>query len=178
MQYTQFTLTQSQEVTQLFTQVFFDSEGKEEGKMIGQLVDDLISTTTPQDLLGYVCCSNNRVIACIFFTPLSLPSGTSTFILSPVAVATQEQGKGVGQKLIGYGLEQLKQRNVEIAVTYGDPSFYSKVGFAQISEDIIKAPLTLSYPHGWLAQSLVGGEIAAEVGDTKCVAALDHQKYW
>ena len=146
--------------------------------MIGQLVDDLISTTAPEELWGYVCSNDDEVLACILFTPLILPSGRSTFILSPVAVTTREQGKGIGQKLISYGLEQLKQRNVEVVVTYGDPRFYSKVGFEQISEDIIKAPLTLSYPHGWLAQSLMGNRIVPEIGETMCVSALDHQRYW
>lgn len=178
MQYTQFTSTQSQEVIQLFTNVFSDAEGEKEGQMIGLLVDDLISTTPSQDLLGYVCSSNDKVIACVFFTPLTLPSNKLAFLLSPVAVASQEQGKGIGQKLINYGIEQLKERNVEIVVTYGDPRFYSKVGFAKIDENIIKAPLILSYPHGWLAQPLVSDEIIPEAGVTKCVSALNHQKYW
>jgi len=43
---------------------------------------------------------------------------------------------------------------VNVVITYGDPSFYSKVGFEPLSEKIIKAPVTLSMPDGWLAQSL------------------------
>ncbi|MCK5334537.1 MAG: GNAT family N-acetyltransferase, partial [Gammaproteobacteria bacterium] len=62
--------------------------------------------------------------------------------------------------------------------TYGDPKFYSKVGFSLISEKLVKAPLTLTYPEGWLAQSLVGDEIEAITGSSYCVEALNKPEYW
>jgi predicted N-acetyltransferase YhbS len=39
-------------------------------------------------------------------------------------------------------------------MTYGDPSYYAKVGFMPISEADAQAPFPLSHPEGWLAQSL------------------------
>jgi len=75
-------------------------------------------------------------------------------MLAPVAVTTQHQGKGVGQALINYGLQELKNRSVAVVITYGDPSFYSKVEFQALSEAVIQAPLKLSMPEGWLGQSL------------------------
>ena len=95
-----------------------------------------------------------------------------------MAVATDHQGQKLGQRLISYGIEHLKSLGVELLFTYGDPNFYSKVGFTQISEVIVQAPLNLSYPEGWLAQSLNGTLIEIEKGSSRCVKALDNQQYW
>ncbi|MGV7235011.1 MAG: GNAT family N-acetyltransferase [Nitrosomonadaceae bacterium] len=169
---------QSQEAIKLFADVFTDSEGHEEGRLIGQLVSELIDTTDSNDLLGYVSIFDECIIGCIFFSRLTLPSGKSAFILSPVAVASRHQGQGLGQQLINFGIQKLHSHGVELVFTYGDPEFYSKVGFVNIEEDIIKAPKNLTYPDGWLVQALNSQDIISESGAAKCVEALNKQEYW
>jgi predicted N-acetyltransferase YhbS len=61
--------------------------------------------------------------------------------------------------LIQFGLETLSKDGVELAITYGDPNFYSKVGFQSVTEAVVPAPIPLQHPEGWLAQSLNGNEI-------------------
>lgn len=167
-----------EEVTQLFAETFSDSEGKEEGLSIGRLVRDLVTETDVQDILGFVASENDQIIGSIFFTRLWFQNDINAFILAPVAVHTNHQGKGVGQKLINFGINQLKENGVALLVTYGDPNFYSKVGFQPISEKLIKAPLKLTQPEGWLCQSLVGDEIEPIPGDVSCVEALSKPEYW
>ena len=99
-------------------------------------------------------------------------------MLAPVAVSTGHQGKGIGQALINYGLNELKKRSASVAVTYGDPSFYSKVGFQALSEDIIQAPLELSMPAGWLGQSLSEDLIPAIKERPACVKQFNDPVYW
>ena len=178
MKLTVYTSGHSQEVIKLFTDVFSNSEDQKEGQVIGQLVAELIATTDSNDLLGYIGISDDAIIGCIFFSRLTLPSGKIAFILSPVAVATRYQGKGLGQQLINFGIQKLQSHGVELVFTYGDPNFYSKVGFVKISEDVVKAPKKLTYPEGWLAQSLNNESITPEVGVAKCVGALNKQEYW
>lgn len=178
MQLSVFNSMQSQLVIGLFTQVFTNSEGDAEGKLIGSLVSDLITTTDPRDLIGFVSFSEETVVGSIFFSRLLLPNEKVAFILSPVAIATSEQGKGLGQQLITFGIEHLQSLGVDLIFTYGDPNFYSKVGFRIISENTVKAPLKLSYPEGWLAQSLNGDSIEAMNGCSRCVGALNDQQYW
>jgi len=178
MKFLKFDLTESQAVIELYTNTFADSEGKAEGKLIGSLVSDLITTTRKSDLVGFVAKSEDKVLGSIFFSRLVLPSNNVAFILSPVAIATKYQGKGLGQQLINFGIEYLKTLNVDIVFTYGDPNFYAKVGFKPISEGVVKAPLKLSYPEGWLAQSLNNAPIDVMKGSTHCVKALDNQQYW
>jgi len=167
-----------EEIKQLFTKVFSDSEGQSEGMIIGNLVYDLMTGTDVQDLYGFVAVENEKIIGSIFFTRLMFESEVNAFILSPVAIHTNYQGKGFGQKLINFGINYLKENGVELVFTYGDPMFYSKVGFSLITEKLVKAPFTLTYPEGWLGQSLVGDEIEPITGSSYCVEALNKPKYW
>lgn len=178
MQLSKFDKSISQEVINLVTHTFSDAEGKEEGQLVGALVNDLITTTEENDLFGYVALSGEAIIGSIFFSRLTLPDGKNAFILSPVAIATSHQKMGVGQQLINYGIEQLRKINVDLVFTYGDPNYYKKVGFVQISENIVKAPLKLSFPEGWIAQSLNSDTLDKPIGIAQCVEALAHQKYW
>ncbi len=166
------------EIEQLFIQTFSDSEGQSEGETIGHLVRDFMNSTDSNNLYCFVAKENEQIIASIFFTRMIFESGISAFILAPVAVHTGHQGKGIGQKLINFGLNTLKENGVELAITYGDPNFYSKVGFTVMTEKVVPAPLKLEYPEGWLAQSLVGGEIEPITGKSHCVEALNKPELW
>ena len=156
MKFSLFNESKSEEVIDLFKRVFSTSEGEAEGQVVADFVENLTATTAPQDLIGCIAEENEIVVGCIFFSRLTVPSGQIAFILSPVAVSTDAQSIGIGQKLIKYGLDHLKSLNVNLAFTYGDPSYYSKTGFEHINESIVKAPCPLSQPIGWLAQSLDG----------------------
>ncbi len=165
-------------VKQLFIDVFTDSEGREEGLLIGDFVEAMATTTAAEDMAAYVAFDNEVLVGAIFFSRLSFEQELNAFILSPVAVHSAYQGKGIGQQLIRFGLDQMKQRGVILALTYGDPNYYSKVGFQPITERVIKAPQPLSQPEGWLGQSLTGGQVSAIAGPSSCVEALDKPELW
>jgi len=169
---------QIEEIEQLFTKTFTDSEGPAEGQLIGNLVNDLMASPDKENIIGFIATEEGEIIAGIFFTRLIFESDVNAFILAPVAVHTDHQGKGVGQALIRYGLESMKQDGVELLVTYGDINFYSRVGFQQIDESIIKAPLPLTYPEGWLAQSLLSDRITPIPGTSQCVPEFNKPEYW
>lgn len=170
--------TQAEEIKNLFTTVFTASEGQSEGILIGNLAHDLIMKTDQKDLYGFVATEHGEIIGCIFFSRLTFESGVNAFVLSPVAVHSDHQGKGIGQQLIQFGIEKLKDEGVELVMTYGDIKFYSKVGFKPISEDVVKAPLKLTYPEGWIGQSLVDDTVAPIAGHSSCVEALNKPEYW
>ena len=178
MNYSLFNPSDSQQVVELFTDVFSASEGESEGQIIGNLVSNLIAKTKPQDLIGCVAIDNGCLVGCIFFSRFTVSNDQVAFILSPVAISTDAQGSGIGQQLINYGLNHLRSLNVNLAFTYGDPAFYSKTGFEQSSENVVKAPFPLSQPIGWLVQSLDGEPIQVMDGSTECVEALSDPKYW
>lgn len=167
-----------EEIKQLFTNAFLDSEGQSEGLVIGSLVYDLMTGTDGDDLYGFIATENQKIIGSIFFSRMIFENKVEAFLLSPVAIKTSYQGKGIGQTLIKFGLNALKENGVELAFTYGDPNFYAKVGFNPISEKIVKAPFTLTYPEGWLGQSLVGKKIELIAGHSFCVGAFNNPELW
>lgn len=169
----------SEEIKQLFIETFSNSEGKSEGELIGELAYNLLTTINNQDIYYFTAVDNNKVIGAIIFSKLQFEnSQINSFLLSPVAVHPDYQGKGVGKSLINFGISSLREKSVNLIFTYGDIAFYSKVGFGLISEDIIKAPLKLTYPEGWLVQSLSEEEIQPISGKSYCVEPLNNPNYW
>jgi putative acetyltransferase len=173
-----FKSTNIEETKQLFTNVFTDAEGESEGEVIGSLAFDIMTGTDAHDFYGFIVMENEKIIGSIFFTRLMFENGVNAFLLSPVAIHKSYQGKGIGQKLINFGINHLKENGVSMVVTYGDPNFYSKVGFNLITEKIARAPFKLSQPEGWLAQSLVSDEIKPLSGNSYCVEAFNKPEIW
>ena len=182
-------------ISDLFQLSFGDSEGAEEGKSIGLLSRDLIEKTPTGDIYVFVAttnkipaddtvCSSTKIVGCIMFTRIIFSDDpqTTAYLLSPVAVHSADQGKGIGQGLITFGLDALRSstpHNVDIVVTYGDPKYYSKVGFQPVTTDYIPAPFPLSQPQGWQAQSLLTGQTLKQItGTSTCVSAFDKPELW
>ncbi|MBW1649716.1 MAG: N-acetyltransferase [Deltaproteobacteria bacterium] len=168
----------TEEIKQLFTNTFSDSEGQSEGLSVGNLAYELMNSADDHDFYCFVATENEQIIGSIIFSKLSFEREINAFLLSPVAISTSYQGKGIGQKLINFGLNALKENGVELAFTYGDPNFYSKVGFSFIPENLAKAPFKLTYPEGWLAQSLISDEIEPIIGNSYCVEAFNKPDMW
>lgn len=178
MHLTPYTPDQSAEIKNLFVKAFSDSGGESEGILVGNLAHTLMTETDEQDIYGFVAIERQKIIGCLFFSRLIFESNACAFILSPVAVHTDHHGKGIGRKLIQYGIQILKSKRVELIMTYGDIDFYSKVGFKPVSEDVVKAPFQLSHPEGWLGQSLISDPIPPLTGRPFCVKALNNHRYW
>lgn len=167
------------DIIRLFEASFSASEGAEEGAVIGHLVTNLLANADGQDLRVFSALQADRIVGSIMLSPLKfMETDRLVFLLSPVAVKTEVQGQGVGQRLLRHGLAALAASGVDIVVTYGDPKFYGRVGFVPVSEAIVPAPLPLSYPEGWLATSLTGQPLTPLSGPSRCVRALDNPDYW
>ncbi len=165
-------------IQDLFTSAFTESEGESEGTLIGGLAVDLIISTDKQDLYGFVAVDRERIVGGVFFSRLTFAEEIDVFLLGPAAVHPDYQGKGIGQKMINYGLRQLEEDGVEMVTTYGDEGFYRRVGFSPLPQDVIAPPLDLSQPEGWLGQSLTGDAIDPIAGPSTCEDALDNPVYW
>ena len=178
MHYTTLDTSDEQDVKQLFIRTFAESEGQSEGELIGGLVLEILTATPADDFCGFVACKDDQIIGCIIFSRLLFESKVNSFLLSPVAISPDYQRQGVGQGLINFGLAALKRDGVELVFTYGDPGYYSKVGFRTIMEEVVKAPLTLSFSEGWLGQSLVGDGVDPIAGRSRCIEAFNKPEIW
>lgn len=167
------------DIPAFFEGVFSESENAQEGALVGALVRNLIETVPPEDL--YVFCAEvqEQLAGVIVFSRLRYAdSAARVFLLSPVAVATERQGQGIGQALLRHGLEQLRRNGVDFAVTYGDPAFYGRVGFTSVSVDTVPAPQPLSHPHGWLVLRLSDQLRLPLAGPATAVPAFDVPELW
>jgi predicted N-acetyltransferase YhbS len=166
-------------IIDLFTATFTASEGDEEGALIGQLVRNLLGGTAEKDLFVFTAEEDGAIIGGIVFSRLTYEQDQRTvFVLGPVAVAPDWQGKGIGQRLLTHGLAALGSVGIDIAMTYGDPNYYAKVGFLPISEADAPARFPLKHPEGWLGQSLTGRTMAPLRGPSRCVEALNNPVFW
>ncbi len=93
------------------------------------LVDALRKKTHPY--ISLVAEDNNEVVGHILFTPVSLSGHTEINImgLAPMAVAPEDQKKGVGSKLIYSGLERCKELRFGAIVVLGHSEYYPRFGF-------------------------------------------------
>jgi predicted N-acetyltransferase YhbS len=169
---------ESNRIGSLFQSVFRDSEGEEEGALVGDLARTLLKTTDPHDLFVFVASEGEEIAGCIIATRMPSEKESEIFLIAPVAVLTNYQGRGIGQGLLKYGIAHLKAEGAKMIMTYGDPSFYSKVGFSQVTCEIIEPPFPLSQPEGWLMLTSDGQKITTSLGRCSCVPAFNHPGYW
>ena len=137
---------------QLFHQTSTDSANEEEGHIVAQLSWDLMDQTPTEDLFMFLVTEDStRVAGCIMFSRLKFLQQTNiiSFLLAPVAVRTTHQKRGIGTICWNK-----REPNTDLLVSYGDPNYYSKVGFQPVTTAVIPAPLPLSMPQGWLALPL------------------------
>jgi len=168
-----------QQIIDLFTATFTASEGPAEGALIGDLVRNLLGGTAAADLFVVTADEAGAIVGGVVFSRLTYDHDERTvFILAPAAVATDRQGEGIGQRLIAHGLTVLRGAGVDIALTYGDPNYYAKVGFAPITEAFAPAPFALNRPEGWLGQSLTQRPMTPLKGPSRCVEALNDPALW
>ncbi|MBF0255476.1 MAG: N-acetyltransferase [Gammaproteobacteria bacterium] len=163
----------------LFTATFSTSEGPDEGALIGDLVDKLLRDTPASDRFCCIAEEDGRLLgACVFSRMRFAQDQRRVFILAPVAVASQHQGRGIGQQMLTQGLDLLRNQGIDIVLTYGDPGYYSRVGFQPISTADAIPPLALQQPQGWLGQSLTDQTLTPLRGPSRCVPALNDPRYW
>lgn len=179
MRYCQADAERASEIAQLFEASFGDSEGADEGRLIGRLALGLIAQTPAEDRFVFVAEEAGGLVGAIVFSRLRYPQDPrQVFVLAPVAVAPGQQGRGIGQGLLRFGLDALRAAGVDVALTYGDPRYYTKVGFAPLSEQDAHAPFPLQMPQGWLGQSLTAQPLTPLKGPSQCVAALNDPVFW
>jgi len=138
----------------LFRSTFSSAEGEDEGKLIGNLASELAITIDDANVLCFAAIEDRSVIGAIFLTRLGFQDEALVYMLAPVAVLTTHQRSGIGKELITFALGFMAKTGTEVVVTYGDPDFYGKFGFTPLSEKVLKPPMDLSMPFGWLGKSL------------------------
>ena len=106
-----------------------------EGPAEADIVDSLRGIAHPQ--ISLVAVIDGQVVGHIFFSPVSIESGSSIFYavgLGPMAVLPEYQGQAIGSRLVRQGLLECKRLGHTIAVVIGHPDYYPRFGFTKAVE--------------------------------------------
>ncbi len=103
---------------------------------IGGLLDDLRDSWAWEDALSFVAVENGELIGQVLYSRGFVDAPTRTvdvLVLSPIAVAPEHQGRGVGGAMITQTLEQLQSRSEPLVFLEGSPRYYPRFGFESAS---------------------------------------------
>jgi putative acetyltransferase len=86
--------------------------------------------------LSLVAEQDAQVVGHILFSPVTIEADHTVVAgagLAPMAVLPEQQGRGIGSRLVVAGLAQCRAAGYERAVVLGHPEFYPRFGFIPAS---------------------------------------------
>ena len=166
------------EISNLFYYVFFQSEGKQEGLTLKDLTLQLTDQIQDPSILGIKAHSNSEILGSLFLTQLQFQEGIQAYLLAPVGVHPNHQGKKIGTQLIEHALQYLKSQNTPFLMTYGDPKYYSRFGFQWVNTQRVPSPHPLSQPEGWLYKGILAESMMKLQGPVLCVEPFNQKDLW
>ena len=94
--------------------------------------------------LDYVAVAEGRLVGSILYAKahIALDRGGTLPVIGfgPLSVLPADQGRGVGSRLVGHTLELARQAGYAAILIYGDPAYYSRLGFVPAEQYGIGAP--------------------------------------
>lgn len=126
------------------------------------------------DELAFVAIEKRKLRGSIRFWPI-LIGGHAALMLGPLAVQSDQRGRGIGVALMEHALAEARARGHEVVILVGDEPYYARVGFAKLPPGRIRLPgpvdpsriLGLSLKPG-AAIDLSGEVRRAKLDDSNC----------
>lgn len=151
-----------------------------ESEIVSKLAIDLLSEKTTPQTISLVAETDGTVVGHIAFSPVTIANNQNFqgYILAPLGVKPDYQKRGIGSKLIEYGLQQLSAMGVNVVFVYGDPNYYGRCGFSADTAQQYTTPYRLQYPFGWQAIVLDECDIEKPPAAITCVTSLCDPILW
>ncbi len=106
-------------------------------------------------VMSLVATLKGEIVGHVAFTTCSLEgSSLSASLLAPLAVAPDFQRQGVGSAIVSSGLKRLRDSRVDVVFVLGDPTYYSRLGFAPETHVQPPYPLPAEWYSAWQSQRL------------------------
>ena len=151
-----------------------------ESEHVSSLAIDLLSEKTTPETISLIAESNGEIVGHLAFSPVKTENNEKFrgYILAPLGVKPEYQGRGIGSRLIDHARQQLSVMGVHLVFVYGDPKYYARFGFSVDAASRYTAPYKLHYPFGW--QAMVLNECETEISPVgiTCVSALCDPILW
>jgi putative acetyltransferase len=123
-------------------------------------------------LVSLVAELDTRIAGHILFSRMSIET-TNGFLpaaaLAPMAVLPSHQRRGIGERLVGSGLELLRRRGERIVIVLGHPDYYPRFGFSCEKARYLKSPFP---PRAFMAMELRPGALDGIRGTVRYPAAF------
>ncbi len=79
-----------------------------------------------------------EVVGHVAVSPVAISDGAMGWYgLGPISVVPDEQGKGIGARLMNQAISKLKDMGASGCVLLGDPNYYSRFGFKATSRLVL-----------------------------------------
>ncbi len=138
---------------------------KEEARLVDRL--RLSDAFIPD--LSLVATFNAKVVGHILFTKIDIENNDAkveSLAMAPIAVSPDMQRKGIGSKLIRYGLERAKQLGYRSVIVLGHADYYPRYGFEPTTKWQIKAPFNVP-ANAFMGVELVDGGLSDVKGTVR-----------
>jgi predicted N-acetyltransferase YhbS len=89
--------------------------------------------------LSFVAVEKAALRGSVRFWPVMI-GNTPALLLGPLAVQSDQRGRGIGIALMTRGMEEAKALGHRFIVLVGDPPYYARVGFTQLKPGRVKFP--------------------------------------
>ncbi|MCP4122090.1 MAG: N-acetyltransferase [Bacteroidetes bacterium] len=148
------------------------------------LTADLFHDETALPVLSLLAFHHGEAVGHILFTRAYLDGVLDCpllYILAPLAVRPQYQGRGIGGQLIKRGIQLLKEMGTELIFVLGHKSYYPKFGFIP---DARKQGFSAPYPipeanaGAWMVMKLNKGAPKCPTGTIRCAESMNKEEYW
>lgn len=102
--------------------------------------------------ISLVAEDGNKIIGHVALSAVTISDGSNGWYgLGPISVMPDEQGKGIGSKLMNIAITELKKLNANGCVLLGDPNYYHRFGFSPV-DNLILADVPPEYFQALLLQ--------------------------
>ena len=115
--------------------------------------------------LAFVAVEHGKLRGSVRFWPVSIGERRA-LMLGPLAVETDQRGRGIGVALMERGVEEARTRGHEAVILVGDEPYYARVGFSKLSPGRIRFPGPVD-PSRILGLALKPGALSDLSGDVR-----------
>jgi predicted N-acetyltransferase YhbS len=91
------------------------------------------------DELSFVAVEDGKLRGSVRFWPVMIGERRA-LMLGPLAVETDQRGRGIGVALMERGVEEARAKGHEAVILIGDEPYYARVGFAKVTPGRIRFP--------------------------------------
>ena len=93
----------------------------------------------PVSSLSFVAIEDGILKGSVRFWPVMV-GGAKSLLLGPLAVQSDQRGRGIGISLMRHGLDQARHEGWESVILIGDEPYYVRVGFVRVPPGRIVFP--------------------------------------